>query len=255
MISLRPLFFPKPWGGEFIARHFKRPAANFGEAFILSTLQGQENSVDSKSLSEFLGRELPYLVKIIDAARPLSIQVHPNDIWAHELENSKGKSECWLVLSAVPEAGVYLGLKPGVSEENLRDALKNNRDVEKLLEFHKVKTGDFIAVPAGAIHAIGAGITILEIQQSSGITYRFWDWGQSDRELQIEKAFKVMGQNLRPGILTNIHDDQTPRLLYRHPDFEVFLQIPQASGWTIDLKTLEVHHGVNDEVSSFISIK
>lgn len=240
-----PIFVSKPWGGEFISRHYNLPPEKIGEVFILSTLKGQETHPE---------HDFPYLVKVIDAAAPLSIQVHPDDHWGKLLENSRGKSECWLVLKALPGAGVYLGLKPGVTEKDLRHALSLNRDVDKLLEFHPVKAGDFVSVPAGAIHAIGPGVTILEVQQSSGITYRFWDWGNTERELHIEKAFQVIDQNLRPGILTNIFENTSPRTLLSHPDFQVTFGSLRNPGWIIDLKTLDVKEASQTQENPFICV-
>ena len=242
MEQLKPYFVAKPWGGDFISQHFNLPEEKLGEAFILSTLKDQESTVSGKPLSSVLGGELPYLIKIIDAIAPLSIQVHPNDKWARELESSRGKAECWVIISAKPNAGVYLGLKPGVSEENFRTTLASGAAVDELMSFYPVRPGDFIFVPPGCIHAIGAGITIMEIQQSSGITYRLWDWGRTDRELHIDKGLKVSDFETLPGILTNVFDESAPRLLLKHPDFEVNLNQIDGPGWYLDLDTLGVQN-------------
>jgi mannose-6-phosphate isomerase len=255
METLKPFFVKKPWGGDFIAQHYALPPEKIGEALILSTLKNQESTVAGQPLSHVLKTELPYMVKIIDADEPLSIQVHPDDNWARELEDSRGKSECWLILKAREGAGVYLGLKPGVTESNLKDAIKNNKAVDELMIFHPVKAGDFISVPSGTIHAIGPGVTILEVQQCSGITYRLWDWGRTDRELHIEKGLKVSNFSATHGILTNIFDQKSPRTLLKHPDFEVTFNKTNEAGWLINLQTLNVQRGIATDAQDFIFVK
>lgn len=141
--------------------------------------------------------KLPYLVKFIDTSNELSVQVHPGDEYAQKVENSSGKSECWYIIDAKNEAGIYLGLKSGVTKESFISALKNKEMINTFLNFYPVKAGDFFFVPAGSIHAIGAGITLAEVQQNSGITYRVWDWNRVDkngksRELHIEKSLDVI---------------------------------------------------------------
>lgn len=141
--------------------------------------------------------ELPYLVKLIDTGHELSVQVHPDDAYAKIHENSSGKSECWLILEASGETGIYLGLKPGVTKESFLEGLNKKSNMSAFLNFYKVSPGDFFFVPAGTIHAIGGGITMAEVQQSSGITYRVWDWNRVDskgnpRELHIKKSLDVI---------------------------------------------------------------
>ena len=255
MDSLTPYFIRKPWGGHFISRHFGLSEEKIGEALILSTLPGQETNREGAPLSAFLGKKLSCLIKIIDAIEPLSIQVHPDDSWAEKLENSKGKSECWLVLSASPGAGVYLGLKPGIADSDFRAALHDNGEIDQLLNFHPVKRGDFISVPAGTIHAIGGGLTILEVQQASGITYRLWDWGRTDRELHLEKGLMVSDFSLCPPVICNVFDDPSPRTLFVHRDFEIFLNEAPGQGWFIDLETLAARPSHTSRPGSFVFVK
>jgi mannose-6-phosphate isomerase len=146
---------------------------------------------------EILEETLPYLAKFIDTNEALSIQVHPGDEYARIHENSLGKSECWIILEAEIGAGIYLGLKNNVTKEILENALLEKKEINELLNFYPVEKGDFFFVPAGSIHAIGAGVTLAEVQQNSGITYRVWDWNRVDqlgnaRELHVKKSIDVI---------------------------------------------------------------
>ncbi len=137
----------------------------------------------------------PMLVKLIDAKQDLSVQVHPSDKYALANENSFGKTEMWYIVEAEQGAGIYLGFKKDVTQEEYERAIKNNTLTE-LLNFFEVKAGDCYFIPSGTIHAIGTGCLICEIQQNSNLTYRVYDYGRKDkngneRELHVEKALKV----------------------------------------------------------------
>lgn len=255
MEKLSPFFSVRPWAGTYIAEHFKLAQKNVGEAWLVSTLPEGESTVNGEPLSRVLGKQLSYLVKIIDTKEPLSVQVHPDDQWAKTFENSRGKTECWLILSASPGAGIYLGTKPGVGEKELRSAIEKNDRVNELLHFYPVRPGDFIYVPAGTIHAIGPGITLIEVQQSSGITYRLWDWNRQGRELHLERGLKVADFHSRPGILFNLQDNPAPRELVKHPDFEAHFNQSKGEGWFIDLKTFEAQSDVATNATSFVFVR
>jgi mannose-6-phosphate isomerase len=148
LMKIEPLLVEKPWGGSWLGKHYGS-SAKVGEAWLLSTLKDGESRVDGRPLSEELGGPLPFVVKIIDAADPLSVQVHPNDEWAKRLENSRGKTECWLILDATPGAGVYLGLRDGVTPEQFAAAVEGgSQPPNQLVQFYPVERGDFIIVPA-----------------------------------------------------------------------------------------------------------
>ena len=137
----------------------------------------------------------PMLVKLIDAKQDLSVQVHPSDAYALEHENSFGKTEMWYIVEAEKGAGIYLGFKKGVTQEEYETAIKENT-LTDLLNFFEVKAGDCYFIPSGTIHAIATGCLICEIQQNSNLTYRVYDYGRRDkngnlRELHVEKALKV----------------------------------------------------------------
>ena len=136
-------------------------------------------------------------MKFIETTDNLSVQVHPDDQYALMNENSMGKEECWVILDAKPGAGIYLGLKSGVTKEVFEKALFEKKPMNELLNFYPVRKGDFFFVPAGTIHAIGTGITLIEFQQSSGITYRVWDWDRLDdhgnsRDLHVKESLEVI---------------------------------------------------------------
>ena len=138
----------------------------------------------------------PLLFKVIEAHDKLSVQVHPG--------GEGGKTEAWYVMDAEPGAKLVYGLKEGVTRESFIDAL-NKGEVESLLNFVDVKKGDFFYIPAGLVHAIGAGITIAEIQQHSDVTYRLYDYNRVDasgnaRELHIEQALEAIDFELSGGI-------------------------------------------------------
>jgi len=168
-----------------------------GETWEVSTHKSGPSMMGTMPLNKIC--QLSYLVKFIDTADNLSIQVHPGDEYAQKHENEKGKAECWIILDSDLEAqaGIYLGFKPGVNKKEFKTALTSDLDIQTFLNFIPVKTGDFFYVPPGTIHAIGAGVTLAEVQQSSGITYRVWDWNRLDdqgnsRELHVDKACDVL---------------------------------------------------------------
>ncbi|WOO87372.1 type I phosphomannose isomerase catalytic subunit [Mollicutes bacterium LVI A0039] len=143
----------------------------------------------NSNLSEF-----PLLVKIIEAEDHLSVQVHPDDVYATKYENSLGKNECWYVMDCEADADIVVGHHLQSKEE--LEMLINNNDLESKLDIKKINVGDFFDVPAGTIHAIRSGTKILEVQQSSDITYRLYDYGRLEngmpRELHVEKSIDVV---------------------------------------------------------------
>lgn len=184
----------KVWGGSRLAQAKNiqgtgSQGEKLGEVLEVSDLE------NLKTLK--LEESLCYLFKLIDTSKPLSVQVHPDDQYARLHEKSTGKSECWYILEADQDSKIYLGLKLGVQREEIEQVLKTGGDLSQLMKSYSPKAGDFFTVPAGTIHAIGKGITLAEVQQPSGVTYRFWDWGRvgpdgTSRELHIRQAFDVL---------------------------------------------------------------
>ena len=135
------------------------------------------------------GGNLPLLAKYIFTSERLSIQVHPNDQQARERGFPRGKNECWYILDAEPGATLGLGLKHALSADQLRAAALDG-SIEELIDWRPVSAGDFFLVPAGTVHAIGAGIALLEFQQNADVTYRLHDYGRS-RELHLDDGIAV----------------------------------------------------------------
>ena len=201
-----------PWGGEKLRTVFGKLIAEVptGESLEVSCIPGLE-SVDDAGVklpdliarygAAFAGRyaseTFPLLLKLIDASESLSVQVHPDDRYAAAEENGKlGKTEAWLILDAPEGSQLVYGIRPGTTLEELRAACEQGAAVEPLLRRVDVKPGDVCFIPAGCVHAIGAGIMLYEIQQSSDVTYRFYDWDRVDaqgnrRELHLKKALDV----------------------------------------------------------------
>lgn len=196
--KLIPFADYKIWGGEFLARQKGLEAQNsngenLGETWEVST----HKNGPSSTTSGLIDRALPYLVKFIDTSDFLSVQVHPNDHYASKFFQEKGKTECWLILNSDQNSSIFLGFKPGVTKEQVRTGIQNKENLSLLMNAYQPKAGDFFFVPAGTVHAIGAGVTMVEIQQASGLTFRLWDWNRLDkdgrgRELHIEDALNVL---------------------------------------------------------------
>ncbi len=233
--ALKPHSVYKPWGGTRLAKlkglESIRGSEKLGETWEVSRLKdGASLDQDDVSLDYFSPEELPYLIKFIDTEKALSVQVHPHDKYAARHENSSGKTECWVILDAKPGAGLFLGFKPEVTEDDFFADVESQSDLTKYLQFHEVQKGDFFFVPAGSIHAIGPEITLAEIQQSSGVTYRVWDWNRVDengksRELHIEQAKAVLnfspdGNHKDNFMLKNIFNDKDQTVI-EHEQFAV----------------------------------
>lgn len=172
--------------------------------------------------------DFPILIKFIDAKEALSIQVHPDDAYALAYENQYGKNEMWYVLEAEPGATMYYGVKEDISQDDFRKSIEDNNILEVLNEV-EVKPGDVVYVPAGTIHAIGAGIVICEIQQNSNVTYRVYDFKRqqadgSYRDLHIDQAVAVSNLNSvktdfdAQGLLET-HDEYSKQTLVKSPYF------------------------------------
>ena len=173
--------------------------------------------------------KFPWLIKLLDANRPLSVQVHPNDEYALTNEgNELGKTEMWFVLHAEPNAEIILGVKAETTPELFRKAIEEER-LKPYLHHIPVKKGDHICVPAGSLHAIMGGLIIAEIQQNSNTTYRVYDWNRvgadgNPRPLHVDKALDVINfeqvePNLSPPILISDDDGIRRSRLCTNPYF------------------------------------
>ena len=209
-----------PWGGDMLRDAFMKDAPEqTGESLEISALPGRESMVRNgahagKGLSRLVdlwGEQLtgtqengfPLLLKLIDARETLSVQVHPSDAYARDHEGGKlGKTEAWVVLNCEAGAKLAYGLNPG--GRTLAEIVDGGKEaIEGALNWVEVRPGDVYYIPNGMVHAIGAGIQIYEIQQSSDVTYRFWDWGRvgkdgKPRALHIAQALDVTDLQKRP---------------------------------------------------------
>lgn len=166
---IAPSFQEKIWGSTGLSPWFPDPDTKIGEVWF-----------DSPRLP---------LVKFLFTTDRLSVQVHPWDEFAREHENSNGKTEMWHVLRAAPGAKVAVGFREPVTKEMLRDGALSGT-IEALLNWIIVRPGDSLFIPAGTVHAIGAGLALCEIQQHSNVTYRIFDYGRP-RELHLEQAIEI----------------------------------------------------------------
>lgn len=261
------------WGGTRLKTDYGKDFAldPLAETWECSTHRDGESMIASgifagKSLAQvlkeypvFLGDRhqgksgLPILVKLIDAAQNLSIQVHPDDAYARAHENDNGKTELWYVLDAVPGATLIHGFEHDVTAEMLLDAARTG-EIEKHLHKMPVFRGDVLYIPPGTVHAIGAGVLLAEIQQSSNVTYRVYDYNRVDkygkkRELHLAKALDVLdmkavcsaGNCMRRARLVQYYPGYAEEVLCRCPYFEARrLQVNGRMAFTVDDRSFQV---------------
>jgi mannose-6-phosphate isomerase len=219
-IKFNSLLFKKIWGGTklqtFCHKDIKK-ADNIGESWEISSVEGNISVVKNGFLKgnmldeiieiymadivgervyERFGNEFPLLVKFIDANDTLSIQVHPDDNLAKQRHHAFGKTEMWYVLHAEKDAFIISGFNKNVTKEEYLDYV-NKGKVEELLNKVPAKQGDVFFIPAGRVHAIGKGVLLAEIQQTSDVTYRIYDWNRADkngdfRELHTDLALDAI---------------------------------------------------------------
>lgn len=218
-LKFNPILKERLWGGTKLGDIFGKPIENdiTGESWELSTVKGDVSVVANGTLSgtslqdlidtnaeEVLGKsvvarfgkEFPILIKFIDAKQDLSIQLHPNDELAKKRHNSFGKTEMWYIMDADKGADLIVGFNKDVTKEEYQKSLEDDKLLD-LLNYEKVKEGDTFFINTGKIHAIGAGVVLAEIQQTSDVTYRVFDFNRKDkegnlRELHTEMAVDAM---------------------------------------------------------------
>ena len=206
-IKFKPRIKERIWGGHAILERKGKAAARlakdklYGESWDLSSVKGDISVVANgmlkgnnleeiievymgelvgEGLFERYGLEFPLLIKYLDCNDKLSVQVHPDDTLAEERHNSFGKTEAWYIADCKPGAAIYLGFKDlNISREEYISAVSESR-LEQLLNRVEVKKGDVFFIPAGTVHALGAGIEVVEVQQTSDVTYRIYDWDRVD---------------------------------------------------------------------------
>ncbi len=218
-LKFHPILKERLWGGSKLNEVLGKPTTSeiTGESWELSAVEGDVSVVSNgelagsslqqlieehpndllgKGVVDRFGKEFPILIKFIDAKQDLSIQLHPNDELAKKRHNSFGKTEMWYIMAADPKAQLIVGFNKEVTKEEYVESLDNNTLLD-LLNYETVKEGDTFFINTGKMHAIGAGVLLAEIQQTSDITYRVFDFNRRDkngnlRELHTELALDAI---------------------------------------------------------------
>jgi mannose-6-phosphate isomerase len=231
------------WGNSYFKDelHLTSSEEKIGEMWSCSGLEEspsfiKEGKYQGRSLAELYKEEpglfnsqvsyFPILIKLLSTESDLSIQVHPDDKMAQHMGLKCGKSECWLILDAKKDARIVYGSKVKTREDLEKHALK--KDYDGILSYRSVKKGDFFPIKAGTIHALGAGLRVLEIQQSADITLRFYDYDRLDknglkRPLQTEEAIKAAHFELPSSTKSNLFAEEGRIELGQYADFEAEL--------------------------------
>mgnify|MGYP005990635425 CR=1 FL=1 len=235
LLKFEPILKNKIWGGEKLNKllNKKSKSVDVGESWELSDVKGETSIVvngelkgkDLKELiSEFkselmgnkiyanFGNKFPLLIKFIDAKQALSIQLHPHDDLAKKRHDSFGKTEMWYVMQADEKANLIVGFQKEVSSEEYIQHLEN-KTLTDILNIDEVKKGDVYFIPTGRVHAIGAGVMLAEIQQTSDVTYRIYDWDRPNpdgtyRELHTEEALDAIDYSAKESYKTTYSKKQ-----------------------------------------------
>ncbi len=228
-IKFNPLLVQTLWGGEKIIpfKHLHSDLTQVGESWEISGVKGNETVVSEgefkgKKLNELVdelkgklvgeanykrfGNDFPLLIKFIDARQELSIQVHPTDELAQKRGKLRGKTEMWYIMDSDENAKLRAGMKEKITPEQYKQMVEDDTITEAIAEY-KVKEGDCFFLPAGRIHSIGTGCFLAEIQQTSDVTYRIYDFKRKDkdgnyRELHTEEAAECIDYNVEPNYRT-----------------------------------------------------
>lgn len=243
-----PILKERLWGGSGLKKKLGKTTdiENIGESWEISTVHGnvsrvREGDLKGKSLKELIalypeeilgksvykrfGKEFPILIKFIDAKKDLSIQLHPNDELAKKRHDSFGKTEMWYVMDADPGAKLIVGFNRDVSKEEYVKSLQDDSLLD-LLNYEEVKTGDTFFINTGKIHAIGSGVLLAEIQQTSDITYRVYDFNRRDkngelRELHTDLALDAVEFSKKEDFkVTYPHEKNQPNTMVDCPCFK-----------------------------------
>jgi len=237
-ITLRPIVQERIWGVQSLPSWYPPPAEGklIGEVWLTAQECIADSAAAKGSTLEELakthpqqlgGAEFPLLIKLLFPREKLSVQVHPNDAQAQQLGQPRGKTECWYVLDAEPGASVALGFKGRISNDEVREAIVSNT-LENKLQYVPVKPGDMVFVDANTVHAIGPGMTVLETQQYSDVTYRLYDYGRP-RELHVDAGLAVTQTNTKAGLVPPV-------------EMEGFTRLVSSDYFVVDRFTLDGSH-------------
>jgi len=210
-VALRPIVKERVWGVERLPKWYPQPEPGrpVGEAWLTAAECEAETGEMLGELARgnpaAFGADtngFPLLIKMLFPREKLSVQVHPNDAEAQAVGHPRGKTECWYIVQAEPGATVAVGLKEPMTGEQVRAAIAD-QTLEGKLRHLPVKAGDMVYVDAGTVHAIGPGVTVLETQEYSDITYRLYDYGRP-RELHVEQGLAVVRNSNEAGLLAPV---------------------------------------------------
>ena len=252
-LQFTPLYKYRIWGGEKLKTTLnkKYTEENIGESWEISDVSGDETVVAEGPLKgktlrnlirdfkgdfvgntvyEKFGEEFPLLIKFIDAKTPLSIQVHPSNEIAKERHNSFGKNEMWYVMQADKDAELIVGFDEKINNEDYKKHLENNT-ILNVMHHENVQKGDTFYIPTGRVHAIGAGVLLAEIQQTSDVTYRIYDYDRVDsktgakRELHNDLAINVIDYEVHDNYKTN---NVSPLFIVYVSPSEITITVPST---------------------------
>lgn len=249
--KFQPLLKQTLWGGDKIIpfKHLSTVMENVGESWEISGVKDNETIAagDGRSLNQLVrdmkgrlvgeanyqrfGDEFPLLIKFIDARQDLSIQVHPTDEIAHRQGRERGKTEMWYVMDSAPDAKLYNGLKLQITPEQYKQMVADDTICDALAQY-SVKEGDCFFIPAGRIHAIGAGCFLAEIQQTSDVTYRIYDFKRKDKDGNYRQLHT---QEASESINYTVLDDYRTHYQARTNESQLLVECPYFNTAVYDL--------------------
>lgn len=270
--KFQPLLKQTLWGGDKIIpfKHLSTVMENVGESWEISGVKDNETIAagDGRSLNQLVrdmkgrlvgeanyqrfGDEFPLLIKFIDARQDLSIQVHPTDEIAHRQGRERGKTEMWYVMDSEPDAKLYNGLKLQITPEQYKQMVADDTICDALAQY-SVKEGDCFFIPAGRIHAIGAGCFLAEIQQTSDVTYRIYDFKRKDKDGNYRQLHT---QEASESINYTVLDDYRTHYQPRTNESQLLVECPYFTTAVYDLtETMTIDYSELDSFVILIGMK
>ena len=270
--KFQPLLKQTLWGGDKIIpfKHLSTVMENVGESWEISGVKDNETIAagDGRSLNQLVrdmkgrlvgeanyqrfGDEFPLLIKFIDARQDLSIQVHPTDEIAHRQGRERGKTEMWYVMDSAPDAKLYNGLKLQITPEQYKQMVADDTICDALAQY-SVKEGDCFFIPAGRIHAIGAGCFLVEIQQTSDVTYRIYDFKRKDKDGNYRQLHT---QEASESINYTVLDDYRTHYQPRTNESQLLVECPYFTTAVYDLtETMTIDYSELDSFVILIGMK
>lgn len=274
-LKFEPILKEKIWGGEKLISLLSKKShrKNIGESWEISDVKGETSTVANGNLKgidlkqlianykgdlvgdkiyKVFGENFPLLIKFIDAKEALSIQLHPNDALAKERHNSFGKTEMWYVMQADENANLIVGFKKEVKKEEYLEHLENNSLLD-ILNVDAVSEGDVYFIPTGRVHAIGAGVLLAEIQQTSDVTYRIYDWERKDaegesRDLHTNEALEALDYTIQNSYKTTYQKKEN--------SVSEIISCPYFTTNILPIKkTIKVNHSDKDSFVIYMCVK